>query len=211
MTVPTQVKRGYLRGVRGILITKLEVDGSESESESELDPTILKHWVDTSQEVDVSAEIVAGETAELRGGDRLLLRLEDDDIIVGATLTFRDARFDGAAAELIGGGNVIADQNDNIIGWNAPTVEEQAERSPFEAKVYVESFNAAGGREGWLEYTFRYCKGRSAEITHSNRGWGTPEFEVKAKERPHDGASVYQKVFVDSLPELATQSESEQV
>lgn len=310
MTEPVQVKRGYLRGVRGVLLTELEQNGAPKLG---ADP----YWVDTAQEVDVAAEVVAGESADLRGGDRLLLRIEEDDTIVGATLTFRDARFDGMASELIGGGSLIVeavgaasatanigsgahgtvvitvdaegeagndftvevviagtenaalsadlagsdltvtlgtdaqgdpdpakntaslvaaaidletgisaeatgdgdasltyaepqknftgghDAFNEIIGWDAPTVEEQAVRTPFKAEVFVQSYNEAGGREAFLKYVFRYCRGTAAEISHSNRSWGTPEFSIKARENPYTLESTHKKEFVGSLPAQA--------
>ncbi len=190
----TQIKKGYLRGVRGFLLTRLNADGSMPASPD-------THWVDTSQEVGVTAEVVTGDSADLRGGDRLLLRIEEDDIIVGATLMFRDARFDAPAAEIIGGGSLIVDAiSGEIVGWDAPTIEEQATRIPFQAEVYVQSYNDQGGREAYLKYTFRFCKGNAAEISHSNRSWGTPEFTVKARENPSTGESAHKKEFVDELP-----------
>ena len=201
MVEQIQTKKGYLRGVRGVLLTKLDEDGGMPIENVE------EWWVDTAQEVDVAAEVVAGESADLRGGDRLLLRIEEDDVIVGATLTFRDARFDARAAELVGGGTLIVDPlTDEIVGWDSPTVEEQATKDPFQAEVFVQSYNEAGGREAYLKYTFRYCKGNAAEVSHSGRSWGTPEFTIKARENPATLESVHKKEFVDELPEAALEA-----
>ena len=84
-----------------MLITPLNEDGSKPY------PVPEKHWIDTAQEVSVEAEVVEGESGELRGGDRILVRIEEDDIVVGATLGFTDARFDAKATELIAGGTLI--------------------------------------------------------------------------------------------------------
>ena len=196
----TQKMDGYLRGVRGILVTELEEDGSYPTTET-------SHWIDTAQQAELSAEVVTGETADLRGGDRLLLRLEEDDYIVGVNVTFTDARFDIEATDLIAGGTIIvATEADvvagkievgDLIGWVAPTVEEQGTRTPFQADVYVQSFDEYGGREAYLVYTFTYCKGRMPEASHSDRGWGTPEFEIKARANPGLEKSTYQKLFID--------------
>jgi len=199
MTTLPQTKKGYLRGVRGVMITELEADGSMPVAPS-------LYWVDTAQEVGIEAVVIAGESAELRGGDRLLLRLEEDDVISGATLTFRDARFDAKAATLIAGGNLITELENGdlrIVGWEAPTIEEQADRIPFQAEVYVQSFNEAGGREAYLKYTFRYCKGNAANVSHGDRSWGTHEFTVKAKDNPSTLESTYKKEFVAELPSLS--------
>ncbi len=195
-----QKLKGYLRGVRGLLITELEQDGSDDGAGS-------SHWIDTAQNVEIEAEVVEGESADLRGGDQLLLRVEEDDIIVGADLTFRDARFDAEATVLIGGGDLIdqesgeheTDESINTgdyVGWIAPTITEQADRTPFQADVYVQSFNEQGGREAYLVYTFTYCRGRMPQVSHSDRSWGTPEFEIKARENSGKAISTYQKRFI---------------
>lgn len=200
----TQKLYGYLRGIRGILITELDQDGSY------LTGPDNSYWIDTAQQAEVTAEVVAGETADLRGGDRLLLRLEEDDVIVGVNLTFRDARFDAEATEIIAGGTLITADSiqaaafgervevGDVIGWIAPTIEEQATRTPFQADVYVQSFDEYGGREAYMVYSFTYCRGRMPETSHSDRGWGTPEFEVKARQNSGLQLSTYQKLFVPS-------------
>lgn len=204
MAEVAQVKRGYLRGVRGLLITPLETSGA-------MPGTPVNFWIDTAQNVGVTAEIVTGESADLRGGDRLLVRIEEDDVTVGVNLSFTDARFDAKATEIIAGGTLITEAGEGEdpdltpVGWEAPTVTEQGEdRTPFQAEVYVESFNANGGREGWLKYTFRYCKGNVPNITLGDQEWGTPEFTIDARENPSTGASAYRKEFVDALPAEAT-------
>lgn len=197
----TQKMDGYLRGVRGILVTELNENGSYPTGDT-------SHWIDTAQQAELSAEVVTGETADLRGGDRLLLRLEEDDYVVGVNLTFTDARFDIEATELIAGGTVIVATSADVvsgeievgdfIGWVSPTIEEQGTRTPFQADVYVQSFDEYGGREAYLVYTFTYCRGRMPEASHSDRGWGTPEFEIKARANSGLEKSTYQKLFVAS-------------
>lgn len=193
----TQVKKGYLRGVKGVLVIPLNNDGSK--------PSVVvpeKYWIDTSQEVSVEAEIVEGDSDELRGGDQLLVRMEGEDVVVGANLGFTDARFDAIATEIIAGGTLIISTDDptEIIGWESPTILEQHDRPPFEAEVYVQSFGSAGGREAYLRYTFRYCRGSAPNVTHSDQEWGTPEFSIKARENPATGESTYKKEFVPVLP-----------
>lgn len=199
-----QKQRGYLRGVRGILVTPLNLDGSMPTSPE-------TYWVDTAQEVALSVEIVEGESADLRGGDRQLVRIEEESTIVGVDLTFRDARFDAELTEIIAGGSLVmgetiveGETGQVVLGWEAPKVADQTDRTPFQAEVYVQSFNAEGGREAYLVYQFRYCKGYVPEITHGDRAWGTPEFEIMARENPATAKSTYQKSFVASLPAEAS-------
>lgn len=196
-----QKKSGYLRGVKGAILVPLNPDGS-------MPATPERHPIKTTQNVGVELEVVEGESSELRGGDQLLALVEEEDYVVGANITLTDARFDAKAAVIIGGGQLITVDdgtgNQEIVGYVAPTLEEQAQRTPFQLEVYVANYNKSGGVDGWLKYTFPFCKGRSPNIEHQDREWGTPEFEIKARENPATGESVYRKEFIDQLPpELA--------
>lgn len=193
----TQIKKGYMRGCRGILLTKLNADGSMSNP-------VEKYWIDTSQEASVETEIVEGETSDLRGGDRLLTRVEENDVIVGVNLDFTNARFDAKVVQLLQGGSLITTagegDEEEIIGWEAPTVASQSVKHPVQAELYVQSYNGEGGREAYLKYKFPYCIGNMGSVEHSDQEWGTPEFSLKARENPSTGASAYSKQFVSDLP-----------
>lgn len=194
----TQLKKGYMRGCRGILLTKLNADGS-------MPNPVEKYWIDTSQEASVETEVVEGETSDLRGGDRLLTRVEENDVIVGVNLDFTNARFDAKVVQLLQGGLLITtagegDEEEEIIGWEAPTVASQSVKHPVQAELYVQSYNGEGGREAYLKYKFPYCIGNMGSVEHSDQEWGTPEFSLKARENPSTGASAYSKQFVDDLP-----------
>lgn len=193
-----QKKKGYMRGCRGLLITALNADGST--------PAVPdKYWVDTAQTARVETVVVEGETSDLRGGDRLLVQVEENDVVTGVDLGFTDARFDAQLVKVFMGGTLIttgAGNEEEIIGWEAPTVAAQAEKIPVQAELYVQSFNSEGGREAYLVYTFPYCTGVMGSIDHSDQDWGTPEFNLKARENPSTGSSAYSKKFVDDLPDM---------
>ena len=194
-----QSKKGYLRGVRGVLITALNPDGSEN---SEATP----YWIDTAQSVGIEATIIEGESDNLRGGDRVLTQIQEVDTIVGATLSFTDARHDCKATELIAGGTLIYDGTDPtlVIGWEAPKIADQANRIPIKAEVYVQNYNASGGKDGYLKYTFYYGIGYAPNVTHEDNSWGTPEFTIKCSENGALDKPVYDKKFVTSLPAEAS-------
>lgn len=194
-TLP-QVKTGYLKGVRGLVLTPLNPDGSMPSN-----PT--RHGVKTAQQASVERVTVEGESGELRGGDRVLARYEDPDVVVGYNITFTDARMDAEAAKIIGGGQLITQTegtDERVIGYAVPTIEEQAQRIPFQAELYVANFNASGGVDGFIKYTFPYCIGFSPNIDHQDQEWGTPEFEIRARQNPATGESCMRWEFVDQLP-----------
>lgn len=194
----TQIKRGYMRGCRGLLITGLNPDGSMPENP-------VRYWIDTAQEASIETEVVEGEQSDLRGGDRLLARVEENDVVTGVNLSFTNARFDAQVVQLFMGGTLITEvvgETEEIIGWEAPTVAAQAEKRPVQAELYVQSFNSEGGREAYLRYKFPYCIGVLGSVEHSDQEWGTPEFSLKARENPSTGASAYSKQFVEDLPDM---------
>lgn len=198
MSKKVQIKKGYLRGCRGLLITELNADGSKPAQPE-------RYWVDTAQEASLAIQIVEGEQSDLRGGDRLLARVEENDVVTGVDLDFTDARSAIQSLKLLMGGTLIVENNggvEEIVGWEAPTVAQQVEKRPVEAELYVQSFNSEGGREAYLRYKFPYCTGTLGSVSHSDQDWGTPEFALKARENPSTGASAYSKKFVDDLPDL---------
>lgn len=193
----TQVKKGYLRGVRGLILIPLNPDGSDM-------TTPERHPIRTPQEIELEMEILEGESFELRGGDRPLLRGEEPDTTVGVNLTVTDARFDIAVVHYIAGGTLKtttdATGNEVIIGWEAPTIEEQTELRPFVLEVYVANYDEKGGIDGFIKYEFPYCIGRAPSISHSDRDWGTPEFEIRARQNPAKAGGPWKVEFVDTLP-----------
>jgi len=195
--VAQQAKTGYLKGVRGLVLTPLNPDGSMPQS-----PT--RHGIKTAQGASVEPEIVEGESGELRGGDRVLARFEEHDVVVGVNVTFTDARMDAVAARIIAGGQLLTQDDgqggQTVIGYVAPTIEEQAQRIPFQAELYVANFNKSGGVDGYVKYTFPYCIGYAPSIEHQDQEWAAPEFEIRARENPSSGESYCRWEFVDSLP-----------
>lgn len=193
-----QIKKGYLRGCRGLLLTELNADGSSKTGG-------IVRWVDTAQEASIEVEIVEGETSELRGGDRLLVQVQENDVVIGANVDFTDARTDLVLLKLIAGGTFITEgsgDTEEIIGWEAPKIEDQSEKIPFKAELYVQSFNSQGGREAYLKYDFPYCIATIGSISHSDQDWGTPEFSLKARENPSTKETAYKKSFVSALPAI---------
>ena len=191
-----QNKRGYIRGVRGLVITGLNSDGTMPVS-----PT--RYGIKTAQEVSVEAEVVGGKAGELRGGDKVLAYVKDPDTVVGVNLGVKDARFDARALVLIGGGTlieVVEDEDTRITGWEAPTIEDQQAPPVFQVELYAQSHGSRGELEGYLLYTFAFARGRVGNVTHSDAEWSTPELALWCAENPSTSGGVYRKEFVAALP-----------
>ena len=78
----------------------------------------VRYWIDTAQEASIETEVVVGEQSDLRGGDRLLTRVEENDVVVGVNLDFTNARFDAQVVQLLMGGKLIttgSGENEEIM------------------------------------------------------------------------------------------------
>jgi len=194
-TALPQVKRGYIRGVRGLVVTSLTVAGLP------VSPAVT-YGIRTAQQVGVSVVSEGGEAAILRGGDGILLRIKEPDTIVGVNLTLQDARFDARAIQLIAGGTlieIVEGAATRINGWEAPTIAAQQNPPYFRAEAYAVNYNAAAGLDGFIKYTFRYCRATFGNETLQDRTWVIPEMNIECMENPQ-GGGVYRKEFVDTLP-----------
>lgn len=191
-----QTKKGYLKGVKGAVIERLNLDGT-------IPTTPERHGIKTTQNIGIESKIVEGETSELRGGDAVLVSVEETDVITGAELKLTDARFDAKATELIAGGTLIEEvdgEDTRIIGWSSPTIEEQKERIPIMVEIYVQAYDSYGSREAYIKYVFYFGIGYAPTVNHEDNAWSTPEFTIKCKENSGQAKSTYEKFFVDSLP-----------
>ncbi len=196
-----QIKRGYIRGVRGMVITRLKPDGTE-------DPEATPYGIKTAQQVNVSATVESGGASALRGGGRFLAYVKDPDTVVMLSLAVQDARFDAQAIEVIAGGTLIeevVDTETHIVGWEAPDIEAQQNPPYFKAEVYATNYNAQSAVDGYVKYSFNYCRAIFGNESLQDQNWSIPEMTIEVMHNPSTQAGLYKKQFVDSLPaELAS-------
>ncbi len=194
-TLP-QNKKGYIRGVRGFVITKLLESGAP-------DPGAVPHGVKTAQQVDVDILSIKGDEASLRGGDELLAYAKDKDVITGLKLSVRDARFDAQAWLEIAGGTLIKEvegADERIVGWRPPTIVEQATTRWFKLEAYARNHTSGGQLDGYIKYTFNYCRGVWGKETLADKQWLVQDFEIECFENPASALPPYEKRFVAALP-----------
>jgi hypothetical protein len=149
-----QNKRGYLRGVRGLVVTRVNADGTA-------DGAAVAYGIRTAQQVALEIQSVDGEESVLRGGDKVLARVKDPATVVGLNLTVQDARFDAQAIVTLCGGTlieVVEGADTRINGWEAPSMEAQQTPPHFKVEVYAVSHGARAGVEGYVKYTFYFCR-----------------------------------------------------
>lgn len=188
----TQSKTGYLRGCKGMVIFPLLATGAPASP-------VVRYGIKTANKAGVELVYEEGEKSTLRGGDVIIAVVEDEDVVVGATFKFTDARFNAEATTIVAGGTLVTSGGDSI-GWEAPKLSDQGTRLPFGAEVYVSNFTKNGILDGYQKITLPFCMGKAPGIEHADKEWATPEFEVKAKENPYSNSSCYRREFVTALP-----------
>lgn len=187
-----QLRMGYIRGVRGAVIQSLNADGTVTSP-------ITRYGIRTAQQVSVETVNVDGESAVLRGGDRVLTRIKDPNTTVGVNLSLQNARFDAQAIQLIAGGNLILDGTSRVVGWEAPTVAAQATPRHFRLEVFAVNHSAVGGADGFIQYTFPYCRATVGNETLQDQAFVIPQLDIECVENPQ-GGGAYRKEFVATLP-----------
>ena len=195
-----QNKRGYVRGIVGVVITGLNADGT-------IPGTPTKVGIKTAQQAAVDLTVIDGEASALKGGNKVLAYVKDADTVVGGKIKLKEARFDAAAVKLIQGGTyveVAEGADTRIVGWEAPTVDSQQTPVVFQAEVYGISYAGRGNQESYIKYTFGFCRGKLSSFGVADGEWTAPEIELEFFENPSTLAGAYRKEFVSALPaELA--------
>lgn len=190
---------GILYGCRRLDLTPISEDGSP-------DPDTTTVKIDVPQECGVEPQVQEGNEATLRGGDKLIAIIEDEDILTGINFTFTNAKLDAEEVQLIGGnGTIKTDAEGNSIGYEAPTMEEQQTgKTPFMAELYVAEYAEGASNKaalkGFVKFTLNYCKGSVPTFTSSDQDFLTPEFTIKARENKAQNLSVIHWEKVDQLP-----------
>lgn len=196
MTTPLpQARTGYIRGVRGAVITALDAAGT---------PVVpaVTYGIRTAQQVEASRVDESGESATLRGGDRILARFKEPDTVVGVNLTLQDARFDAHAIQMLAGGSlitVVEGPNTRINGWEAPTIAAQQNPPRFQLDVFAVNHSASGASDGFIRYRFPFCRATFGDETLEDQNWVVPQVHIECAESPA-GGGVYRKEFVAVLP-----------
>ena len=200
MADAAQVKTGYIRGMRGALITVLKKDGSK-------DPAGEVHWVDPTQAAKVEGVIDEGESDSVRGGDGILGTLTEESKLTGATVTLTNARFDAKLTTIVAGGKLITDTEvtTEIVGWDAPMSDEDSgARLTFMVELFASNFTSSGRKDGYIKVTVPYCSGNIASVDYGDQNWATEEFKFNGAENDTLQIPTTRKEFVKDLPAEAT-------
>ena len=181
-------------GVKLVVLTELKQDGS-----TKADGKVIK--ISTPQEVSYSPNIKEGSEQELRGGDKLIATVKDDDVLTSITATFKDAKLDIDAMALIGGGTVTG--TGETAKYAAPKMSETT-RTPFKAEIYSAIYgdgsNTAGDIEAYVKVTLNYAKGRIPSFSQQDRTFMVPSYTITGTDNNSLGVGPFSIEQVASLP-----------
>lgn len=187
-----QAQKGYLRGIRGVQVTRLLPDLTKSTTDVAI--------IDTATQATYEAITVDGPREALRGGDRVLAYYAERSHVVGHTIRLGNARAHLLALYIVQGGTLIEEpvgtSDTRIVGWRAPRVGEQHTGPYFELVAYQASFNASGGVEGYVKHVWPYCFAVLNRFNIQDNEWTAPEIEVVAVEPPDGSKPFYDFQFV---------------
>ena len=181
-------------GVKCVVLTELNQDGS-SKTEGK---TIR---IDTPQEVSYSPNIKEGSEQELRGGDRLIAVVKDEDELTSITATFKDAKLDIEAMALIGGGTVTG--TGETAKYEAPKMGDTV-RTPFKAEIYSAIYgdgsNTSGDITAYTKMTMNYAKGRIPSFSQQDRTFMVPSYTITGTDNNSLGVGPFSIEQVATLP-----------
>lgn len=192
-----QYRTGYLKGIKGVVIEVLASDGKA------VTPTPTRYGIRTPQEANYEFEVVEGAENQLRGGDIILCNVKENDVIVSANISIKNAKFDLEATTHINGGTLVVEEIltvDYLTGYEFPTIEEQSSKTPFKLEFYIQNFNSSGQQDSYMQVNFWYNKGYLNGLSHTDEEWGTPELSIKAEENGEQSKPIMTIDWVDSLP-----------
>ena len=172
-----------LYGIRKYRVTPLLATGAPS-------PGLAAYIMTEPQEMGVSGIYDEGEIAQLRGGDALLCEVMEDDYLLGVDLTLRNAKMTPEGTQIMVGGDWIEDAASPpvLIGWQAPLNNTAQPHFKLEVIVEVKTQDRPASNDGWITFTFPFCRARLADFASADRSFTTPSFAIQARQNPYDDA-----------------------
>lgn len=172
---------------------------------SEMDPTTGEKKdegkvvvFETPQSANISNQWIDGQRQELRGGDRLVATIEEQDELAGVQVQFTNAEMPGDALALLGGGTYEGTK------YTPPRVGEVVPPVIVELFVarYGQGSQSEGSILGYRKWTFYHAKGRVPDYNAQGRNFMTPQFSINCTENQKADEPIYDFEDVANLPEL---------
>jgi hypothetical protein len=152
---------------------------------------------DTASECEQSPDISEGEENVLRVKNTIYATDRTEDIVYGTTLTFSDNLFHPEVIEVIDGGTLVKDVEENIIGYDPPIIGTPVNRKKFTLNIYTEEKDADGEVVGYVKFSYPHCKGKPFKASVKDGEFFAPEYSCVS--RPKKGEKPYSISFLTEL------------
>lgn len=183
-----------LYGTRYMRVRPLLPDGSFSEG-GEDEPEWI--GIETPQQANVTPVVSQGQSQELRGGDRLLAVVQEDDEYVGMDIQFTDAVINGDVLAVIAGGTFQAGV------YTPPAMGTR--RTHFQVELYVARYAEGSNHDsdiiGFIRFDFPNVSGSLPSFNAQQRGFLVPQLTLRARDNQEEEARFWSFEEVASLPE----------
>ena len=186
-----------LYGTRLLRVAPLDPDGGVPDS---------PNWVSitTPQQANINPVVIQGQQQELRGGDRLIAVIRENDETVGVDIQFTDAVLNGEAMAVIAGGTFVADK------YTPPALGEP--RTNFVAELYVARYAEGSQHQsdiiGWVKFVFPNVSGNLPTFNTQDRTFLVPQFTLICRDNNADNLRFMTFEFVADLPVTGGEGES---
>lgn len=178
-----------LYGIRLLRVVPLEPDGKIPSTPD---------WVsvETPQQAGVTPVVMQGQQQELRGGDKLLAVIQEDDEYIGVDIQFTDAVLTGEVMEVIAGGTYENDE------WVPPPLGSR--RPHFAAELYVAEYAEGSQHQsdivGYFAFSFPNVSGSLPSFTPQDRTFLVPQFTLRCRDNSAEGKRFMSFKKVPTLP-----------
>jgi hypothetical protein len=157
-------------GVRQIRVTPLLLTGAPDGSASPIVSTKI-------QTLDISPAYIDGSVATLRGGDKVVAEIQEEDVFKGVNITINMATAEAKLkAAMVGG-------TESDGKWSAP---KDATEMPYPFKLEVWQANYTESEEsiqdGFIKHEFDFCKrGRLGGKSITQQEFSTEQYTFEAR------------------------------
>jgi len=180
-----------LYGTRLLRVAPLDVDGGVPDA-----PVWVS--VTTPQSANVTPVVSQGQQQELRGGDKLITVIQEDDEYIGVDIQFQDAVLNGDAVAVIAGGTFTAKK------YTPPALG--AARTHFTAELYVAMYADGAQHQSdvsaWYKFVFPNVSGSLPSFNAQDRNFLVPQFTLRCRDNLVDSLRFMTWEEVAQLPAL---------
>lgn len=153
-------------------------------------------------EADLSPVVSKGNEKILRSKKKILADVQEDDLLYGYNLKFKNVVLNLQAAALFEGGKIRysteTGHENEIVGYDMPMLSEGMTTKPFMMELYIANYEG-NSIMGYNKITMNWCKGTPMKMSFK-KDFFTPEFDIECRENTLAKKTVKAVDLVKELP-----------